>query len=43
MLYRIKDFEAVYQVSEGKFKKQDEEMPIARSIDEVMDIAKADL
>lgn len=33
MLYRIKDFEQVYNVSENKFKPKEEEYSVKTSID----------
>jgi signal transduction histidine kinase len=43
MLYRIKDFESVYNISENKFRQKDEDFLIKRCIDDVIDIAKNDI
>lgn len=43
MLYRIKDFEQVYNISEHKFRIKEEDFAIKRSLDEVVEIAKYDL
>jgi hypothetical protein len=36
MLYRIKDFEQVYNIAEQKFRAKEEEYSISRSMDEVI-------
>jgi hypothetical protein len=43
MLYRIKDFEQVYNISENKFKHREEDFLIKRTIDEVVDIARSEI
>ncbi len=43
MLYRIKDFESVYNISENKFRQKEEDFLIKRSIDDVIEIAKNDI
>lgn len=43
MLYRIKDFETVYNISESKFKQKEEEINIKKSIDEIVDITKTEM
>ena len=39
MLYRIKDFEQVYNISENKFKYRDDVIDIKRSIENVVEVA----
>jgi len=39
MLYRIKDFEQVYNIAEQKFRVKDEEFSIKKCMDEVIQIA----
>lgn len=36
MLYRIMDFELVYNISENKFKIKDEQFNVKKSIEEVV-------
>lgn len=43
MLYRIKDFESVYNISENKFRPVEEDFSIKRSIDDVVDIARSEI
>lgn len=43
MLYRIKDFESVYNIAERNFKYSSEDFQIKKAIDEVVDIAKPEL
>ena len=43
MLYRIKDFEQVYNIAEHKFRTKDEDFSIKKSMDEVFDIASHEL
>lgn len=43
MLYRIKDFESVYNISESKFRQKEEDFLIKRSIEDVIEIAKNDV
>lgn len=43
MLYRIKDFETVYNISENKFRQKEEDFHIKKSIDEVVEIAKNEI
>lgn len=43
MLYRIKDFEQVYNVSENKFKPKEEDYSVKNSIEQVLDVAKSEL
>ena len=40
MLYRIKDFEQVYNIAEHKFKAKDEEFSVKKCMDEVIEIAQ---
>ena len=39
MLYRIKDFEQVYNIAEHKFRHKDEDFQIKKSVEEVVEIA----
>jgi hypothetical protein len=39
MLYRIKDFEQVYNISENKFKPKDENINIKKAIEHVVEVA----
>ena len=43
MLYRIKDFEQVYNIAEHKFRHKDEDFQIKKSVEEVVEIAQHDL
>ena len=44
MLYRIKDFEQVYNISENKFKSRGEDnIDIRKSIETVVEVAQNDL
>lgn len=43
MLYRIKDFEQVYNIAEQKFRVKDEEFSIKKSMEEVIQIAQHEL
>jgi hypothetical protein len=43
MLYRIKDFEQVYNIAEHKFRHKDDDFQIKKSVEEVVDIARHDL
>jgi signal transduction histidine kinase len=43
MLYRIKDFEQVYNISENKFRAKDEEFNVRRSVEEVVSVTYNDL
>ena len=44
MLYRIKDFEQVYNISENKFKSRGEDnIDIKKSIETVVEVAQNDL
>ena len=43
MLYRIKDFEQVYNIAERNFRVSHEDFQVKRAIDEVVDIAKPEL
>lgn len=43
MLFRVKDFQSVYNVSEGNFRYKDEEVWVKRSIDEVVEVAKNEI
>lgn len=39
MLYKIKDFESIYMISENKFKQIEEDYNIKKSLEEVVEIA----
>ena len=39
MLYRIKDFEQVYNISENKFKPRDDKKKKKKSIETVVEVA----
>jgi hypothetical protein len=39
MLYRIKDFEQVYNISENKFKPKEENISIKKAIEHVVEVA----
>lgn len=43
MLYRIKDFESVYNITEGKFRSKEEDFLIKRNINDVVEILKNDI
>ena len=43
MVYRIKDFEQVYSISEQKFRVKDEDFSIKKCMDEVIEIAQHEL
>lgn len=43
MLYRIKDFEQVYNIAEHKFRHKDDDFQIKKSVEEVVEIAQHDL
>lgn len=43
MLYRIKDFEQVYNISENKFKPKDDNVDIKKCIETVVEVAQNDL
>jgi len=44
MLYRIKDFEQVYNISENKFKpRKEDNIDIKKSIETVVEVAQNDL
>lgn len=43
MLYRIKDFESVYNISENKFKHMNEDFSIKRSIEDIVDIVRSEI
>lgn len=43
MLYRIKDFESIYTISENKFRPVEEEYNVKQSIEEVIEIAKSEI
>jgi signal transduction histidine kinase len=43
MLYRLKDFEQVYNISENKFRPNPQEFSIRSSIEDVVEIAQNDL
>jgi len=43
MLYRIKDFESIYNISENKFRQVEEDYNIRKSVDEVLDIARSEI
>jgi len=38
MLYRIKDFQTVYNISELKFKYQDHDFDVKKTLDEIVTI-----
>ena len=43
MLYRIKDFQSVYNISENKFRQKEEDFQIRKTIDDVLEVAKNDI
>jgi hypothetical protein len=43
MLYRIKDFQTVYNISENKFKYKDQEFDVKKTIDEVIEISRSEI
>ena len=43
MLYRIKDFEQVYSISENKFKIKEDDYSLKRAIEDVVEIANNDI
>lgn len=43
LLYRIKDFEQVYNISEQKFKQKEEDFSVKKCMDEVIQIAQHEL
>lgn len=43
LLYRIKDFEQVYNISEQKFRVKDEDYSVKKCLDEVIQIAQHEL
>jgi len=43
MIYRTKDFEQVYNISENKFRQNSTEFHLKKTIEEVRDIVSDDL
>jgi signal transduction histidine kinase len=43
MLYRVKDFEQVFNISQGKFRAREEDFLIKRNINDVIEVIKSDV
>ena len=43
MLYRVKDFEQVYNITQGKFRAREEDFLIKRSVNDVIEVIKSDV
>ena len=43
MIYRVKDFEQVYNITQGKFRAREEDFLVKRSINDVIEVIKSDV
>jgi signal transduction histidine kinase len=43
MIYRVKDFEQVYNITQGKFRAREEDFVIKRNINDVIEVIKSDV
>ena len=43
MLYRVKDFEQVYNITQGKYRAREEDFLIKRSVNDVIEVIRSDV